>query len=300
MQGSLIVIGGPTASGKSALAVELAKHYEAEIINADSRQFYKGMDIGTAKATEAERAGIPHHFLDFLNPDEAYSAGRFEQDVLSFLSDYFTRKGTAIAVGGSGLYLQSITHGMDDLPSDPDVREKWNAVFEQHGLQKLQEEVRQQDPGYFAQADIQNPRRLIRALEVMELSGRSFSSLRKKAVGERPFQILPVALLPERSQLYRRIDARVDEMINHGLVSEAENLLPYRNFPALKTVGYQELFNYFDGAWDMETTISKIKQHTRNYAKRQYTWFRRQEGFASFAEPDILHITRHLEAQFSV
>ncbi|NQV51689.1 MAG: tRNA (adenosine(37)-N6)-dimethylallyltransferase MiaA [Flavobacteriales bacterium] len=297
----LIVIAGPTASGKTALSLHLAHQFHAEILSGDARQFYRGMDIGTAKPTVAERAQVPHHFIDTLDPSGEYTAGQFERDALEFLENYFTSHDVAILVGGSGLYIKAVTDGFDDLPSTPpEVRAKFDALRNEQGLSALVNLLKAQDPSYAATVDLDNPQRVQRALEAMETSGKLFSAMRAAQAKARPFQVHRILLHPERDALYDRINARVDAMIEAGLEQEARGLYPMKSFNALQTVGYQEFFDHFDGELTRDDAIDKIKQHTRNYAKRQFTWFKKQDGFKKFTlekEDDVL---RHLRDQMNV
>lgn len=298
---TLIFIAGPTASGKTALSIAVAKHFNAEIISADARQFYKGMDMGTAKATSQEQSEVPHHFIDTLDPDQEYTAGQFEKDVLAFLHEYFKLKEVAVLVGGSGLYLKAITEGFDDLPyTPPEIRMYFNKQFEVHGLSKLQGMLKEQDPEYYDTVDINNRQRVQRALEAMKVSGKRFSELWHKQSKQRPFDMLKVLISPEREALYERINRRVDEMISHGLVEEARQFYPLKDANALQTLGYKELFEHFDGQVELDHAIDKIKQHTRNYAKRQFTWFKNQDGYTVFENPDPDAVIRHLEEQMNV
>ncbi len=290
------MIAGPTASGKTGLALDIAEHFDAEIIGADSRQFYKGMDIGTAKPTKEELQRVPHHFVDFLEPNEHYSAGTFEQEAIDFLERYFQRKQVAVLVGGSGLFIKAVTEGFDALPvASEAVRKKWQKALEEKGIAYLQAELQRLDPEYAKDVDLSNPQRLIRALEVIDSSGEKFSDLRRGAKKQRSFEITQILLEPERQTLYERIDERVDQMMQLGLLDEVKRMLPYRNENALNAVGYKELFSYLSGEWTLEEAVDKIKQHTRNFAKRQYTWFRKQEGFTSFSSNDSLEIKKHLQ-----
>jgi tRNA dimethylallyltransferase len=254
--------------------------YQTEIISADSRQFYKELNIGVARPSEDELARVRHHFIAFLSVEDPYSAGRFEQDAKDTIEDLFLTHDIVIAAGGSGLYARALIHGLDDLPSDAAVRDELNEMFKQHGIAPLQEELLRIDPEYYFHADISNHRRIIRALEVYRITGNAYSSLRKAAGGSRDFEVLQLGLQAEKEWLYPRINERVDEMIRKGLEQEAKAVYPQRAMPALQTVGYSEWFHCFDGFIDSPTAISLIKQHSRNYAKRQMTWYRSQ--------PDIL------------
>lgn len=271
----LIVIGGATATGKTALAIQLAQQLDTEILSADSRQFYREMSIGTAKPSAAELAAAPHHFIDFLSVNDDYSVGDFERDALERLENIFARKDAAILVGGSGLYLRAVCEGLDSFPPvSPETR---NAIAEGEkngGLAWLQHELAARDPRQFEKTDRQNPARLRRALEVCWETGQPYSSfLQQSPKKPRPFTPQYILLDMPRPALYARIEARVDAMLAAGLETEAQSLLPYRHRPPLRTVGYEEFFDFFDGKISREAAIDKIKQHSRNYAKRQITWF---------------------------
>jgi len=293
----LIVLAGPTASGKTKLSIDLAKLFDAEIINADSRQVYRKLNIGTAKPTTIELNAIPHHFIDIKNPDEDYNAGEFETNVISFLEDYFTRKNTAILVGGSGLYINAVVNGFDPLPkASEEIRQKWMELLEREGIEFLKNELIASDPIYAKTADLDNPQRLIRALEIIDSTGKTYSSQRQKTKKSRPFKSTLFALSPERSGLYDSINQRVDKMMEDGLLSEVESLIQYRTCNALQTVGYKELFDHIDGKSTLNEAIDKIKQHTRNFAKRQTTWFKRQNDFISLKSDYINEIQKHLKS----
>jgi tRNA dimethylallyltransferase len=275
---TLLVVAGPTASGKTAWAIQRALETGAEILSADSRQFYLGMDIGTAKPTTAERALVPHHFLDFLPVEQPYSAGQFAREVLLFLEDYFRKKNLAILVGGSGLYLKAVCEGFDEFaPVSDEVREEVGQRYAAGGLEALQQAVAEADPDYYAQVDRQNAARLRRALEVCLATGKPYSSFRSRSVAERPFRIQKVAMDWPREILYERIDRRVDEMMAAGLLEEATRFHDKRHLPALQTVGYTELFDHLEGKTSLSEAVTLIKQHTRNYAKRQLTWLRKEQ-----------------------
>ena len=273
---TLIVIAGPTASGKTAAAIQLAQHYNTVIVSADSRQFFREMSIGTAKPTEAELAAAPHYFINSHSITEPFSVGDFERQCMQLLDELFKKHDVVILAGGSGLYIKAITEGFDELPTaDPDIRDRLNMELATNGITALQERLKEADPIYYAKADINNPQRIIRALEVYEATGNPISSYRKSTINKRPFNIIKFGLDMPREQLYDRINQRVDMMVQDGLVEEVAALTPYRHYNALNTVGYSELFEYFDGKTDMDTAIDKIKQNTRRFAKRQLTWFRK-------------------------
>jgi tRNA dimethylallyltransferase len=274
-KGRLIVIGGATATGKTALAVRLAQHFGAEVLSADSRQFYREMNIGTAKPGTAELASVPHHFIDMLSVVNDYSVGDFERDALVLLERLFSNNNYAIMVGGSGLYIRAVCEGLDKFPTiSPATRDKVAHGEKNGGLAWLQQELASLDPKYFAQVDLNNPARVRRALEVCFETNQPYSDfLSKTPRAERPFQPVYILLDLPRPLLYERINARVDAMVAAGLEEEARSLYPFRERPALKTVGYEEFFDYFDGKISRQEAIDKIKQHSRNYAKRQVTWF---------------------------
>ena len=298
---TLIVIAGPTASGKTDLSLQLAKAYNAEILSADARQFYRKMDIGTAKPSPQQLAEVNHHFIDFIDPSAEYNAGQYEKEAISFLNQYFENNEICILTGGSGMYINAVTEGFDELPSTPiTIREKFNVLYENKGISHLQELLKSADPQYFEEVDIHNKQRIQRALEAIEVSGKPFSELRKKQKQKRKFAIQKIVLTPSRQELYLRINNRVDEMVKAGLLEEVQSLISLKNCNALQTVGYQELFDYLEGSKTFEEAIDKIKQHTRNYAKRQTTWFRKQDDYVSFSSNEFDRIKRHLDESLNV
>ena len=274
----LISVIGPTAIGKTKLAIALAQHYKTEIISADSRQFFKEMRIGTAVPNIDELEQANHHFIQHKSINDHYTVGDFEREAIQRITALFKEHDIVIMVGGSGLYVNAVTDGLNDFPAiDPEIREELNKDLKEKGLQFIQHKLKDLDPVYYKKVDIKNPQRVIRALEVCLGSGKPYSSFIDKPKVKRDFKLLTIGLKAERSIIYDRINQRVDIMINEGLVSEAETLLPFRNNNALQTVGYKELFRYFDGEWTMEFAISEIKKNTRRFAKRQLTWFLRNE-----------------------
>lgn len=274
---SLIVIGGPTASGKTALAIEKALEYKTEIISFDSRQFYKEMSIGTAKPTTEELFKVKHHFIDHISIEEEWNAGIYERKAIEKLNELFLENEYVVAVGGSGLYLNALLYGFDELPDkDENLRKELQEELEEKGIEFLQEKIKNLDPIYFEKGEIKNPHRLMRAIEVSIISGKPYSSLKKSGTIERNFDYKIYMIQHEREKLYERINLRVDQMIKEGLVEEVKSLLPYRNHNALQTVGYKEIFEYWDGKSSLEEAIEKVKQNTRRYAKRQITWFKNQ------------------------
>jgi len=282
----LLTVAGPTAVGKTALTVALAQQLQTEIISADSRQFFREMSIGTAKPTPAEMQGVPHHFIDSHSITEEYSAGRFAAEAEARLAGLFQRHAVVIATGGSGLYLQALTDGLDELPPvPPAVRQQLQHELAAQGLAPLVAELAATDPVAHGRLDRQNPQRVLRALEITRGTGQPFSSfhLGPAAVAAkaaaRPFRVEKVALTRAREELYRRIDQRVLHMLEAGLVAEVESLLPYRTHNALQTVGYQEIFGYLDGTYDYAEAVRLLQRNTRHYAKRQLTWLRRDAGY---------------------
>lgn len=272
----LFVIGGATATGKTEAAIRLASRLGTEILSADSRQFYRGMDIGTAKASPAERAAVRHHFIDSLEVTQPYSVGDFERDALRVLDTIFKTHENAVLVGGSGLFIRAVCEGLDTFPEiSQEIIEAVSKLENFGGLEAMQNELQRLDPQQFGQMDIQNPARLRRALRVCLESGQPYSSFLTNENKSRPFEPIYLLLERPRAELYARINARVDAMVAAGLEDEARRFLPHRQLPALQTVGYEEWFEYFDGEISREEAIEKIKQHTRNYAKRQSTWFKK-------------------------
>jgi len=271
---TLVVIAGPTASGKTAAAIELAKYYQTVIVSADSRQFYREMSIGTAKPTDDELSAARHYFINSHSVTETFSAGDFEKQGLTLLDELFATYDKVILVGGSGLFIKAVCEGFDEFPdTGPAIREKLNEDFKGKGIGFLQERLKIADPSYYETVDLNNPQRVIRALEVFESTGKPYSSYRKSSVNSRPFNIIKLGLNLKREVLYQRINQRVDDMVSQGLIEEVRGLSPYRHLNALNTVGYSELFDYFDGKTDLNTAIELIKQNTRRFAKRQLTWF---------------------------
>ena len=279
----LISIVGPTAIGKTSLAIALAKHYKTEIVSADSRQFFKEMQIGTAVPSKEELATVPHHFIQHKSIFESYSVGDFEKKAIALLSNLFKNHDCVIMVGGSGLYVDAITKGLDEFPDvDPEIREDLNKILKEKGIVELQNQLKLLDETQFAKIDIENPHRLIRALEICIGSGQPYSSFLNKRKTKRPFKTITIGLKADRQVIYDRINQRVDLMIEAGLLEEARKLHPQRALNALQTVGYKELFNYFDGEWDLDFAISEIKKNTRRFAKRQLTWYRKNENLIWF------------------
>ncbi|WP_066225367.1 tRNA (adenosine(37)-N6)-dimethylallyltransferase MiaA [Formosa haliotis] len=275
----LISIVGPTAIGKTALSLKLAQHFKTEIISADSRQFYKDMTIGTAAPTPEELALAKHHFIHHLQVDDNYNVGAFEKDALLCLNTLFKTHDTVIMVGGSGLYVDAVTRGLDDFPEvDASIRTELNKRLETEGLEALQAQLKTLDPKSYAAIAIDNPHRVIRALEICIGTDKPYSSFLNKNKDSRPFKTITVGLTADRELIYERINQRVDIMVNQGLIEEVKQLKDKQHLNALNTVGYKEIFNYLNGEWTLDFAISEIKKNSRRFAKRQLTWFRRHEN----------------------
>ena len=275
-QPKLLYIAGPTASGKTSLAIALAKHFKTEIISCDSRQFYREMNIGTAVPTAEELKQVPHHFVQHLSIHDPYSVGDYTRDALALLPQLFQAHEVVIMVGGSGMYADAVMYGLDEFPEvDPAIRPQLTAIYQQEGIEVLQDLLREHDIRHYHIVDKQNPHRLIRALEISLSAGKPYSSfLGKKQIPDF-FTAKTVVIDWEREQLYKRINQRVDLMVEAGLEEEARGLLEHQQLNALQTVGYREWFSHFNGQWDREKAIEEIKKNSRRYAKRQTTWFRR-------------------------
>lgn len=297
----LLVIVGPTGSGKTDLSIRLARHYGAPILSTDSRQFYRGMAIGTAQPDPDQLQAAEHHFIASHDLNEDLNCGSYEMQALSCLEKLFAKHDWVIAVGGSGLYVRALCEGMDDLPqADPELREALSRRLETEGVDALAAELRELDPAYYATVDRRNPARVMRALEVCLQTGRPYSEQRTGVRRPRPFGIVKVGVDLPREELYARIDRRVDRMVADGLEAEARALYPYRTLNALQTVGYREFFDYFDGRTSYEEAVSLIKRNSRRYAKRQLTWFRRDPEIRWFGPWDDAAIIAHADAAAGV
>ena len=281
---TLVMMVGPTAVGKTEASIRLAQHYDTEIVSVDARQFYRETHIGTAKPSAEALSRVRHHLVDFLPISQPYHVKQFEQDALQAIATVHRHRPLALAVGGSGLYVNTLVYGIDDMPEiPPPIRAHLIDRWQQSGLSGLVDELKQVDPAYYATVDRQNHRRVIRALEVYHTTGLPYSSFRQRRPETlRPFDTILVGLNRPRTVLYQRINQRVDQMIAQGLVEEAHRLYPWRNHQALRTVGYQEIFPVFDGQYDEEEAIRLIKRNTRRYAKRQMTWFRKNDAIRWF------------------
>lgn len=292
----LVVIVGPTGSGKTDLSIRLARHYAAPILSTDSRQVYRGMPVGTAQPTAEELRLAEHHFIASREVTDELSAGQYESEALACLDKLFRSHDTVIAVGGSGLYVKALCEGMDDLPkADPRLREELNRRLESEGVDALAEALREVDPAYYEVVDRKNPARVLRALEVSLQTGRPYSEQRTGERRSRDFKIIKIGVTMPREELYDRINRRVDQMIAAGLEQEARTMYPHRELNALRTVGYRELFDYFDNKCTLAEAVDLIKRNTRHYAKRQMTWFGRDEQIRWFSPKDESEIIRHID-----
>lgn len=293
---TLTVIAGPTASGKTAFAIKLAKALNTVILSADSRQFYKEMSIGTAAPTEEELSQVRHYFVRHISIDDKYDVADYERDVMLLLDQLFKTHDTVVLTGGSGLFIDAVCNGIDTIPDiSAETRETVQRIFDEGGLKALQDEVQRLDPKYYAVVDRQNPRRLQRALEVCRQTGQPFSSFRSGGNVRRNFGIRKYALLWDRQALIERIDQRVDMMMEQGLLKEAEALYHKRHLNALNTVGYKELFNYLDGNCTLSEAVEQIKIHTRQYAKRQMTWLRKDPTYHWITQEDFEDLTQSIQ-----
>ena len=275
MNRHLITIIGPTAIGKTNLAIKIADYFKTEIVSADSRQFYKEMNIGTAKPSNSELNSIKHHLINNKSINDNYNISDYEKDALKSIKSIFNKNDAAILVGGSGLYINTVLYGLDQIPGISDeIRNSLYLDLELKGIKKLQEELKLLDPASYSDIDINNPRRLIRALEVSISTGKSYSSFLKKKKKKRDFNIIVLGINQERSELYNKINTRVDNMIESGLINEVKELYNLKGLNALNTIGYREVFNYIEDKYSLDECISEIKKNTRRYAKRQLTWFK--------------------------
>lgn len=294
---TLIVIVGPTAIGKTALAIQLANYFTTEIISADSRQFYREMEIGTAKPSTNELAAAKHHFINSHSIKDSFNVGDFEKEAISLLEVLFQDHDQVVMVGGSGLFINAVCNGFDELPTaNEETRNQLNALFTKKGIEFLQEKLKIADPEYYNEVDIQNPQRIIRALEVIETTRKPFSSFRTRIQKSRPFNIIKIGLNIDRKLLYDRINFRVDEMVKAGLFEEVESIKGFRHLNPLNTVGYTEVFQFLDGQLSREEAIEKIKQNTRRFAKRQITWFKKSEDIKWFEPNQFDEIIKYLSS----
>ena len=276
---TLIVVAGPTAVGKTSMCIELAKHFNCSIISCDSRQFYRELNIGVAKPNDNELNEVTHHFVGQKSIENLYSAGEFELDVMAFLKDYFKTNDLIIMTGGSGMYIDAVCNGLDEIPRDEKIRKELNIQYENQGLKFIQEKLKLLDPAHYQNVDIQNPQRIIRAIEVCLTTNKPYSSFLNKSSKKRPFRIVKVLLHLPKNKLHSNIEKRCEFMIESGLMEEAKSLISKKHYNALNTVGYKELFDHFEGHMNTEEAINKIISNTKKYAKRQMTWFKRDNDY---------------------
>ena len=296
---TLIVITGPTAVGKTALCLDIAQHFGIPIINADSRQIYKELKIGTASPTIEQMRRVPHYFVGSLSLHDYYSASLFEQQVLEILQREFEHSDYALLTGGSMMYIDAVCNGIDDIPTVDDVtRETLKRRLADEGLEALVEELRQLDPEYYEIVDKQNPRRVVHGLEICLMTGKTYTSFRKREIKQRPFRIVKIGLNRDREELYNRINQRVDQMMTDGLLDEAQRLYPMRHMNALNTVGYKEMFAYIDGTWTLEEAVERIKGNTRRYARKQLTWYKKDEQIRWFHPDEIEQIYSYISQDY--
>ena len=297
---NLVVLIGPTAVGKTATSLAIAKHFDCPIISADSRQMYRGLEIGTAAPTPEELSRQKHYFVGQLSPGEYYSAARYEQQVLQLLEQEFPKHPTMLLSGGSMMYIDAVCKGIDDIPTvDAETRQMVKERFEREGLETLCSELRLLDSTYYAEVDIKNPKRVMHALEICYMTGKPYSSFRSGEKRKRPFNIIKIGLRRERDELYARISQRVDKMIADGLIDEARRFYHLKEHNSLNTVGYKELFKVFDGEWELPFAIEKIKQNTRIYSRKQMTWYRRDDEIEWFHPDNIQDIISYINNRIS-
>lgn len=300
MEKNLIVLAGPTASGKTACGIALAKHFNTEIISSDSRQIYKETTIGTAVPDKEEREKIKHHFIQTISVKQDYNASMYEEEVLKTLTTLFKKHDVVILAGGSGLYIDAVCTGIDELPKiDPDIRKNLAERLRLEGLDKLTEELKRVDPVSYRIVDLKNPMRVLKALEISVQTGMPYSGFLKNRQKVREFNIIRLALDMDRDQLYERINSRVDEMMKRGLLDEVKDLLPVRDYTALKTLGYRELFRHIDGEISLEEAIEQIKNSSRKYARKQLTWFRKGSLYQWFDPSDLAGMIAYIESSLN-
>jgi tRNA dimethylallyltransferase len=294
MDNFLIVLLGPTGVGKTNVSVAVATHFKCEIISADSRQFFREMSIGTAVPSKLQLERIKHHFVKFLSVKDHYSSSLFERDVLDLLPKLFSNNNVVLMTGGSGMYIDAVCHGIDDIPDvDPEVRQKYNMKYSEEGIEGLRKSLKMSDPEHYEKVDLNNYKRIIRALEICETTGRPYSSFLKKQKRKRDFEIIKIGLIRHRDDLYERINSRVDKMVGSGLEDEARALCDFRNLNALNGVGYKEFFDFFDGKTSKEKAIELIKRNSRRYAKRQMTWWAKDKEIRWFHPDQVQEIIEY-------
>lgn len=286
MKPTLIVLIGPTGVGKTELSLRIAEHFHTHIVSSDSRQLYADLKIGTAAPTPQQLQRVPHHFVGTLQLTDYYSAAQYESEALAVLDDLFKQQDVVLLTGGSMMYVDAICKGIDDIPTvDADTRQLMLQRYEEEGLERMCAELKLLDPEYYKIVDLKNPKRVIHALEICYMTGKTYTSFRTQQKKERPFRIIKIGLTRDRAELYQRINRRVDQMIEEGLVEEAKAVYPYRHLNSLNTVGYKEIFKYLDGEWELPFAIEKIKQNSRIYSRKQMTWFKRDKDILWF-HPD--------------
>lgn len=295
MKNTLIVLLGPTAVGKTDISIELARHFGCEIISADSRQFYREMKIGIAAPSDHQLAEIKHHFIGLISVRDYYSSSLFERDVLKLLPRLFSRKKIVLMTGGSGLYIDAVCKGIDDIPDvDQEIREKYTRKYKEEGIEGLRMTLRLLDPVYYEKVDLRNPKRILRALEICESTGRPYSTFLTEKEHTRDFKIIKTGISRPREELFQRINQRVDQMMKNGLEDEAGKLYPFKDLNALNTVGYKELFDYFDSKITREKAVELIKRNTRRFAKRQMTWWNKDPEIEWFGAEEIVKIINYI------
>ena len=293
---TLLVLLGPTGVGKTDISLEIARYYGCPIVSSDSRQFYRELKIGTAAPTEAQLSAVKHYFIGTHSIHDEYSCGQYELDVMKLLSELFVENDVLMLVGGSMMYIDAVCQGMDDIPSvDAETREFWKNEYAAKGLGFIQEELKRLDPTHYNEVDLKNYKRVLHALEICSITGKPFSDIRTGKKKVRPFNIVKVGLNREREELYERINKRVDQMMQEGLLAEAEQFYPFRHLNTLNTVGYKELYEYMDGKWDLDFAVNMIRQDSRRYAKRQLTWFNRDKEIVWFHPDDKEAVFRYLK-----
>jgi tRNA dimethylallyltransferase len=301
MKNFLIVLLGPTCVGKTDISIEIARHFNCEIISADSRQFYREMKTGTAVPTDLQLNTIRHHFVRFMSVKEYYSASLFERDVLELLGRLFKKRNIVLMPGGSGMYIDAVCNSIDDIPDvDTSIREKYTSKYREEGIESLRIALKLLDPDYYSKADLKNHKRIIRALEICETTGRPYSSFLTNKKSERNFIIIKIGLKRDRKELYERINLRVDKMIETGLEDEARGLFKMRNLNALNTVGYKEFFDFFEGKISREKAIELIRRNTRRFAKRQMTWWNKDREIRWFQADEVEEMVEYIESRLNI
>ena len=295
MNNTLIVLIGPTGVGKTELSLSIAEHFGTCIVSSDSRQLYADLKIGTAAPTPEQLARVKHHFVGTLQLTDYYSAAQYEAEVMSKLEELFQKNDVVVLTGGSMMYVDAICKGIDDIPTvDKDTRELMMQKYEMEGLEKLCAELKLLDPEYYQIVDLKNPKRVIHALEICYMTGKTYTSFRTQSTKKRPFRIIKIGLTREREELYDRINRRVDEMMKDGLLEEARSVYAYKHLNSLNTVGYKEIFQYLDGEWTLDFAIEKIKQNSRIYSRKQMTWFKRDKDITWFHPDQQTEIMNHI------